>query len=72
MTWTGVPIFSANMDTTGTFKAMTFKHKMLTAIHKFYSLEEWENNIENLDPEFISVTVGQSNDLNLGKRRVKQ
>ena len=45
------------------------KHKMLTAIHKFYSLEEWENNIEKLDPEFISVTVGQSDDdLNLGKK----
>ena len=71
VTWTGVPIFSANMDTTGTFEtAMTLqKHKMLTAIHKFYSLEEWENNIENLNPEFISVTVGQSNDdLNLGKK----
>ena len=52
------------MDTTGTFEtAMTLqKHKMLTAIHKFYSLEEWENNIEKLDPEFISVTVGQSDD----------
>ena len=37
-TWTGVPIFSANMDTTGTFEtAITLqKHKMLTAIHKFY------------------------------------
>ena len=71
VTWTGVPIFSANMDTTGTFEtAITLqKHKMLTAIHKFYSLEEWENNIEKLDPEFISVTVGQSDDdLNLGKK----
>ena len=45
------------------------KHKMLTAVHKFYSLEEWENNIEKLDPEFISVTVGQSDDdLKLGKK----
>ena len=71
VTWTGVPIFSANMDTTGTFEtAITLqKHKMLTAIHKFYSLEEWENNIENLNPEFISVTVGQSDDdLTLGKK----
>ena len=69
-TWTGVPIFSANMDTTGTFEtAVTLqKHKMLTAIHKFYSLEEWKKNIDNLDPEYISVTVGQSQeDLQLGK-----
>ena len=69
-TWRGVPIFSANMDTTGTFEtAVTLqKHKMLTAIHKFYTLEEWKKNIDNLDPEYISVTVGQSQeDLQLGK-----
>ena len=69
-TWTGVPIFSANMDTTGTFEtAVTLqKHKMLTAIHKFYTLEEWKKNIDNLDSEYISVTVGQSQeDLQLGK-----
>ena len=70
-TWTGVPIFSANMDTTGTFEtAVTLqKHKMLTAIHKFYTLEEWKKNIDILDPEYISVTVGQSQeDLQLGKQ----
>ena len=70
-TWTGVPIFSANMDTTGTFEtAVTLqKHKMLTAIHKFYTLEEWKKNIDNLDSEYISVTVGQSQeDLQLGKQ----
>jgi len=69
-TWTGVPIFSANMDTTGTFEtAITLqKHNMLTAIHKFYTLEEWKKNMDNLDPEYISVTVGQSKeDLQLGK-----
>ena len=69
--WTGVPIFSANMDTTGTFEtAITLqKHKMLTAIHKFYSIKDWEKNVGNLDPDFISVTVGQSKeDLQLGQK----
>ena len=69
--WTGVPIFSANMDTTGTFEtAITLqKHKMLTAIHKFYSIQDWEKNIGKLDPNFISVTVGQSKeDLQLGQK----
>ena len=69
--WTGVPIFSANMDTTGTFEtAITLqKHKMLTAIHKFYSIKDWEQNVEKLDPNFISVTVGQSKeDLELGQK----
>ena len=44
-TWTGVPIVAANMDTIGTFEmalALT-KHKMLTAIHKHYSVKEWNN-----------------------------
>ena len=69
--WTGVPIFSANMDTTGTFEtAITLqKHRMLTAIHKFYSIKDWEKNVEKLDPNFISVTVGQSKeDLQLGQK----
>lgn len=42
-TWTGVPIFAANMDTIGTFamaKALE-SFDLLTAIHKHYTLEEW-------------------------------
>ncbi len=41
--WTGVPIMAANMDTVGTFE-MTLKlaeKEMFTAVHKHYSLEEW-------------------------------
>ena len=70
-TWEGIPIFSANMDTTGTFetaKALQ-KHKMLTAIHKFYTLEDWKDNIDSLDPNYVSVTVGQSQeDYDLSKQ----
>lgn len=39
--WTGVPIIAANMDTVGTFamaKVLGSK-KIVTAIHKHYSLE---------------------------------
>jgi len=41
--WTGVPIIAANMDTVGTWEmAQTLaKHKMMTAIHKHYTPEEW-------------------------------
>mmetsp|Transcript_25143 Transcript_25143/g.24605 ORF Transcript_25143/g.24605 Transcript_25143/m.24605 type:complete len:148 (+) Transcript_25143:28-471(+) len=41
--WTGVPIICSNMDTTGTFEMSVVmgKHRCLTAIHKYYSLEEW-------------------------------
>lgn len=62
---TGVPVMAANMDTVGTFEMALalFKHKMFTAIHKHYSLQEWREfmtkapaGIEN----FIAVSTGTS------------
>ena len=58
LTWSGVPIMSANMDTTGTFEMAieASKHNLITCIHKYYELEDWlkfindisifENNID--------------------------
>jgi len=48
-TWTGVPIIAANMDTVGTFEMVEafFKEKMLVAVHKHYSLDEWKDFVEN-------------------------
>lgn len=42
--WEGIPIIAANMDTTGTFEmALEFiKHDMLVAIHKHYTLNDWQ------------------------------
>ncbi len=42
--WDGVPIIAANMDTVGTFEMAKklSQHRVLTAIHKHYSLEEWD------------------------------
>ena len=70
-TWTGIPIVSANMDTTGTFETAISlqKFKMITAIHKFYSIDDWKNNIDKLNADYIAVTVGQSDeDLELAKQ----
>eukprot|EP00179_Madagascaria_erythrocladioides_P005996 CAMPEP_0198317110 /NCGR_PEP_ID=MMETSP1450-20131203/6715_1 /TAXON_ID=753684 ORGANISM="Madagascaria erythrocladiodes, Strain CCMP3234" /NCGR_SAMPLE_ID=MMETSP1450 /ASSEMBLY_ACC=CAM_ASM_001115 /LENGTH=387 /DNA_ID=CAMNT_0044020293 /DNA_START=73 /DNA_END=1233 /DNA_ORIENTATION=+ len=38
-----VPVVAANMDTTGTFEmaAELARHKVLTAVHKHYSVEQW-------------------------------
>ena len=60
--WTGIPIFSANMDTTGTFETAKVlqSHNMLTAVHKFYTLNEWEENLKDLNPDYLAVTVGTS------------
>lgn len=45
--WTGVPIVAANMDTIGTFEMaqQLYKHKILTCIHKYYSVDNWHKAI---------------------------
>ena len=52
-TWTGVPIVSANMDTTGTFEIAKIlaKNDMLTAIHKHYTEQEWDDFFNSLSDE---------------------
>ncbi len=47
--WKGIPIMAANMDTVGTFemaKALA-KHNIFTAIHKHYSIKEWQDFASN-------------------------
>ncbi|KAF2082208.1 GMP reductase [Flavobacterium sharifuzzamanii] len=61
--WTGIPIMAANMDTVGTFETakVLAKEKLFTAIHKHYSLEEWNNFLKNATPDFydyIAVSTG--------------
>lgn len=61
--WSGIPIMAANMDTVGTFEmalALADK-KMFTAIHKHYSIDEWNQflatapqGIEN----YIALSTG--------------
>ena len=46
--FSGIPIVAANMDHVGTFqmaKALS-SHNLFTAIHKFYSLDEWKDFIQ--------------------------
>ncbi|XP_067652293.1 GMP reductase 2-like [Haliotis asinina] len=62
LTYTGIPVMAANMDTVGTFEmAKAFaKHQMFTTIHKHYSVAAWkefvENNTDTL--EHIAVSAG--------------
>ncbi len=56
--WTGVPVIAANMDTVGTF-AMALalaEHKMLTAVHKHYTVEEWKAFLDDA-PEGIEDRI---------------
>jgi GMP reductase len=61
--WTGVPVMAANMDTTGTFemaKALA-SHKIFTAIHKHYSIQEWSTFLTESDAKitkYIAVSTG--------------
>ncbi len=61
--WNGVPIMAANMDTVGTFEMAIAlaKHKIFTAIHKHYTIDEWTNFLKNTDKsilEYIAVSTG--------------
>ena len=65
ISWKGVPIMAANMDTVGTFEmaAAIAKHQLFTAIHKHYSIEEWKNFATNTTStvlQNIAVSTGTS------------
>jgi len=61
--WTGIPIMAANMDTVGTFEMaqVLAKEKLFTAIHKHYTLEQWNSFLKNATPDFynyIAISTG--------------
>ena len=63
--WTGIPIIAANMTTTGTFEIYDIlsKFKIITAFHKFYTLQDFQNyktSNPNLNPDFFMVSTGIS------------
>lgn len=66
--WSGVPVIAANMDTIGTFEVAEelARHRMLCAIHKHYSLEEWQAFIDRQEStdifDRIMVSTGVSDE----------
>lgn len=61
--WTGVPVLAANMDSVGTFEVarVLARHKLLTAIHKHYRVEEWAEFLAGESDEIyarIMVSTG--------------
>lgn len=61
--WSGVPIMAANMDTVGTFEMALalYDHKIFTAIHKHYTIEEWNAFIKKAPSdisEYIAISTG--------------
>jgi len=61
--WKGIPIIAANMDTVGTFEMATAlaKNKLITAIHKHYSITDWNVFMSNaLDSitDYLAISTG--------------
>ncbi|MBQ0153110.1 MAG: GMP reductase, partial [Chryseobacterium sp.] len=72
--WKGIPIIAANMDTVGTFEMATelAKEKIITAIHKHYSIEEWAEFLKDKDQNFhqyiaLSTGTGEKDEEKLKK-----
>ena len=59
-TWSGVPIISSNMDTTGTFETAVelSKHKLFTCLHKHYSNEQIIEYFSQNDSQFTAISTG--------------
>jgi GMP reductase len=60
-TWTGVPIVSSNMDTTGTFEMARAlaRHKMITVLHKHYSVAELQAFFAEFSaPDYVGYSLG--------------
>lgn len=57
-TWTGVPVIAANMDTVGTYEVyqQLSKYHILTALHKFYDVDDFKNM--DLNKEYFMVSTG--------------
>jgi len=62
--WTGVPIMSANMDTTGTLNIYSVlkEYSIITALHKFYDVQDFLDFKEHseLDPNYFMISTGIS------------
>jgi GMP reductase len=64
LNWSGVPIIASNMTTTGTFEVYCVlrKHKLVTALHKFYTLDDYKDAYTKytLDADLFMVSTGIS------------
>ena len=58
--WNGVPVIAANMDTIGTIEVyqVLSQHKIITALHKFYDLDDLKD--KNLNEDYFMISTGIS------------
>ena len=64
-TWSGIPIIASNMTTVASFEMANAlaKHNIMTAIHKYYSIEELKNFFNTkIACDYAWYTLGTSKD----------
>lgn len=62
LNWSGIPIIAANMDTVGTFtmaEALA-SFNLLTAVHKHYSVEDWQAFVQRVPATVLSHVMVSS------------
>ena len=62
--WTGVPIIASNMSTIGTWRVADVfqRYGMLTAMHKHYCIETWNEWLYRVNADSIIPTIGASDE----------
>lgn len=65
--WTGFPIMSANMDSVGTFdmSRKLAEYKSITCLHKHYNINEYVENIFDLNYQWVSIGIKEDDILKL-------
>jgi GMP reductase len=75
-TWEGIPIIASNMATCGTFEMakVLSGYKMLTAFHKYYTIEDYKEFFKNFNnPDYIIYTLGiRDEDVEKLKEMIKE
>jgi len=73
--WTGIPIMTANMASSGTFEmAKTLAdYKIITTFHKYYSIDEYYEFFKDFNnPDYVSYTTGiRDRDINQLKEMIE-
>ncbi|MBL7723526.1 MAG: GMP reductase [Chitinophagaceae bacterium] len=65
LTWEGIPVMAANMDTVGTYEMAIAlaQHQLFTAIHKHYTPAQWKTFMQtsgNKIADHIALSTGTS------------
>jgi GMP reductase len=74
-TWSGIPIMTANMISSGTFEMAKIlaNYKMITTFHKYYTIKDYQKFFKTFkNPDYIVYTLGiRSEDIDQLKKMIQ-